>query len=777
MRGPAALGLLLVPACLTPVVPGGPPFEDGTTLVLQIVPAPGAPELYAYDPAAPMAPEGRRTLPPEGELVVLGYRGPDLRSLGLLPGLQARTSEGRPIPNPDYRLRFSNGAWQTEPASVERLLDVRLPPTGAGPCAQAGQCYSTAAGTCLDCDPTLVIEDPVAPDPPRPLLAACRQGWSRVGPEDRPACTLERTGACGAGEVQLPGDSACQPLGMACPPAGQFPPAGPGRTVYVAEGAPAGGTGAEGAPFRLLEEALLAAQAGDRVALAAGSYTFPSGAIPGPVELVGACAAQVVVGGGGVTLREVGLSELTVRAPLRVRGTVTATAVRYEAPAPLQVGVGARLQARRLVLQGNLQMQEAQVSLHQAEIAAVSGPAVIQEGGRLLAERIALAALGPDGAGLYATAGRVELRDFRIEAAGAGLTAQGATVELLGGELRTGAHGLFLTGAGTTQVRGLWIQEAPTYGIVALGPALWAEDLRVEGAPVDPSAAVYVERSPSAVLRRVAVQGTNQGLRSVGTPLAVEDAVIEDLVLRGSDNFRTAGIQINATGASTVTRARIEGFVGLGVAVAGLEVEGVALHPGRITLEDVEVLDLTADAPGDGGVGFFEEGAVEVVVRCFRGQRLGSRGLQIRGFPESEFLGEDLRLVDTNVGVERSGPGGTTLRRVNIEGVRDRGLEIRGDPLNVEALSISGADGHRGVSLEPDGLGTRSLELTRFRIAGRLRAGVVANGGVSRIRLRDGQIRGVDFAFGLPAPGTAFSVEDVEVILEEGQQPEGYALP
>src|SRR5262249_6450952 len=116
-----------------------------------------------------------------------------------------------------------------------------------------GSCPASCAGP--------VIQPPVAPAKPAPpSLRPCPSGWAEDIEPDLVRCvpppSPARVACSTMDEAQFFGDAACTKLGEPCPPSGGFSGALPSSGVlYVRAGAPSGGNGTNGAPFRTIAEA------------------------------------------------------------------------------------------------------------------------------------------------------------------------------------------------------------------------------------------------------------------------------------------------------------------------------------------------------------------------------------------------------------------------------------------------------------------------------------------------------------------------------------------
>ncbi len=137
----------------------------------------------------------------------------------------------------------------------------------------------------------------IEPTPPAPpVLTPCPAGWQEREVDGVARCDPWPGGVpldCPVGEMQLPGSSACEPVGSPCAvdgwPTG-LPPAVP--VIYVRAGA-SGGDGTRALPYGDIRSALDAAPDGTIVAIAPGLYE-ESALVRTSVTLWGACTDTIV---------------------------------------------------------------------------------------------------------------------------------------------------------------------------------------------------------------------------------------------------------------------------------------------------------------------------------------------------------------------------------------------------------------------------------------------------------------------------------------------------
>lgn len=130
---------------------------------------------------------------------------------------------------------------------------------------------------------------------PAPPQWECPAGWVA---SDEPAAHCEPPGArvdCPEGQARFIDSSACEPV-AACP-AGAFAEGLPGSSVWYVE-VGGDGDGSMGDPFSL-DDALAVADAGDTIALAAGTYDgFVD--VPDEVAIVGKCPSETRLTWSGI---------------------------------------------------------------------------------------------------------------------------------------------------------------------------------------------------------------------------------------------------------------------------------------------------------------------------------------------------------------------------------------------------------------------------------------------------------------------------------------------
>jgi hypothetical protein len=433
----------------------------------------------------------------------------------------------------------------------------------------------------------------------------------------------------------------------------------------------------------LLDEALARAVAGDRIALAPGDYT--TSAIPTGVEVVGACAERVVIEGASLRLRGATLQDLSLELPLRIAGTSTLAGIlsRGVNGAAINVEPGAVLSARRLLIHGardgGLVITNARGTLDQVEIRG-SGAVSVQVGGSTVSMTRAAIDFETQDKAIAVERGHLSLASFSIAgASGDGITALQSGLQLENGTVAiTDGQGISIQ-RGHLALRQLWLRQVPQ-GAVGLHLArAELSDLRVEGTPSDRTAAVRANDSRDLLVERATITGFAAGFRLVATPALLRDLVITELASTDLEQPRSVGIQANGAGPFEVERARIGGFVGHGIAMAGAGFPGQEILPSLVRVEDLEAFDLTPDREENGGVGFFEEGALEVQLRRIRVVEASQRGLEIRGFPRgTDLVIQDLDVEGSATGLERSGFGSSTLERVELRNISERGIELRG---------------------------------------------------------------------------------------------------
>ena len=402
-----------------------------------------------------------------------------------------------------------------------------------------------------------LVAPPVAPAPAAIPVLPCPDGWRSVAPriEGGPAtCDPWPEGGpleCAAGEAWFPGDSACAPVGSACP-TGEWPtdlPAASGTTRYVRAGA-ASGDGSMVSPFGTIADAMSASGAGDVIALAKGSYDEVV-VLRAGVALVGACARDTI---------------LTAPAASGITGTVhvrgAGSVLRNVTIGGSRIGIVASGAGVVGTLEG--------VVIDGAWAAALFAETNARIVGSGVVVRSTVATTTGNGQGLVARAGgQIELDRALLE--------------------RNTYSGTWSSGPGTR---------------IALTAAAVRETQPAAGGRAGP--ALYVLGGSTVELRRSVLESNREAsvlAGNEGTMVIVEDSLIRESLPYAADAQAGRGIALEVGARATVARTTIEGSREASVTAAGAGVE--------IDLTDVVLRDnLGVEATGFAGDGaIVQEGA------------------------------------------------------------------------------------------------------------------------------------------------------------------------
>lgn len=475
-----------------------------------------------------------------------------------------------------------------------RGCDAGMWPQPDGSCAPAGLLAQRSTQWVSDLPP--VAASPGIPDSPVPSVAGDQPFCA--GPDTRVCATGEA--GCGPGKMPSPDvPGTCITVGAPwlCPPgfeadpaqstapagcraalsdcAGDWPLELPATGVlYVRSDATLKGAGTLTAPFATLAEAVSAVVASPMtagspptIALAPGAYNAV-GPIARSVTIVGACAAQVSIDGGGRT------AALHVLGPANValRGVRLVGDARGVFAAP-----GAVVRLRRVWVEG--------------------------------ARGVALHALGPqatlDVREVYATA---DALDPEFSGGGAVIEA-GATGTLLDVRLSRSGYGLLALGASTTVTmrRGRIDTLAPLPGRNRM------------------AACTQTEQGAHAEYQSVSL-GSCQvyGLYAIdpGTTLAATGVLIDDLqpyAPTDGGQVTARGIKVWDGATATVSGARIGGFLGLGIEVTGT---AASLTARGLVITDIDGLGATT--PTGAGLAVWDHAHADIrSARITRSRRAG----------------------------------------------------------------------------------------------------------------------------------------------------------
>jgi len=422
-----------------------------------------------------------------------------------------------------------------------------------------------------------------------PSFLPCPSGWAEVVDGELTTCdpgTEAGVNGCAVGEARFLGESACTPVGDACP-AGDFAEGLPadGSVIFVQTGA-VSGDGTRALPYGSLSDVSLSTLApGTTVALAKGTYEGVLSLRAG-VRVVGACAAETSVTGLSAPVQSV-ISVTSAGEPAEVRNLSIANAPQTGAQV---VGAG-----RSLNLSGVIVRAASGVGLSVddgGEIVATDivirdtrtdggrfGRAVnVQNGGSVALSRAVLSSnteisVFATNDGSLVTALDTVIRETRESggAFGRALLVQLGAEARLERVLVTDNHDRALIAAGTGTLLGL--DSVIVRGTRAAGDGdTGGGILAFEGAAIE-GTRIVVEGN-----RVVGVECTSEG-----TSVVMNDLVVRDTEARERDDIAGRGVIVEA-GAS---------FVGSRVVVArnreiGVQVDGA---PSSATLTDLVIRD------------------------------------------------------------------------------------------------------------------------------------------------------------------------------------------
>jgi len=278
-----------------------PELEAKSIVLVYPRTADGLTQLFMASPPFALA-----VAPPAEDPVLVFAFDQSLRELGLGPGprsLLPGDPRRSPLPPPIARLEWRDGVLLKSDTATAAGLE--LPPLEVSAILARGDCLRPGGLVTSACGPTTDFGTFQAEAPLRPVLTstggACAPGWVRstltvdrgpaLGALEQVYCQPPPRLSCGADQRQAAADERCQPLGGACP-SGAFAEGLPGGAVYVSAGA-VGGDGSLERPFGALAEVPATAAI---IALGRGSYREDLH-LSGPVQLIGACAAETELQG------------------------------------------------------------------------------------------------------------------------------------------------------------------------------------------------------------------------------------------------------------------------------------------------------------------------------------------------------------------------------------------------------------------------------------------------------------------------------------------------
>ncbi|MBK8013781.1 MAG: hypothetical protein IPK13_20830 [Deltaproteobacteria bacterium] len=734
---------------------GLPPARAAGGAVLLVAVAPGDnARVFAVDPVSDGA--SGLSLRQDDRLLALVFSD-TLEAMGLSSGVQVVRGYARPVPFPfdvyealagsgdepvtsdgDEDVGRGGGAserrtWRPRRvAEVQSIVDaIRLPSFGSGDCEARAGCFRVRPdeGGRLDayCEvPCQFPEVPEAGDvevPRAPDMRsdACPASWRLNTPsssEDVSTCVPASRVPCPPGKVQFGDSGDCAAVDIASCPADGWPLAdrldvGGAPVVFVDRGAASGSAstpdGTKEHPHPSISAALAEAAAGSTLAVRVGEYeetlVFEQG-----FQLIGACAAGVVVRGGssaGPTLR-----------------------VGPGAGAHLE-GISIRGEQQALALDG-----PAEVLLRGVDVSATSGPGIIARGDVRLS--LIRTALGPSMRyGVYfentqsesstATPG-LELEHVVVhDVAGDAISLRGAGVRAVlsdvvversraSGGLR--GKGLEAQSGAQAQISRCLFAENVSHDVSADTNAsitlldVWIRDGRAEGegegeGGTSGGYGLEILRGGHIAAQRLNVQGKHYGVYvGRGGRATFEDTRIVDtqdigIVVRD-------GGEIEAMKRTLVLRARRA---------------GVDIFDAPASLENVTVARTRAVAPDDDdycSVHEYEKGA----------------GLRIRG--ASRVRGHGVAVVEVEgagIAVGNRQPnrigGGPILPSCNDSFVEDVSLnDVRVERSVVGVASYFGAAIFQNLELSENRVAGIDLALGRLDVSDALITGTNSSAGI-----------------------------------------------
>jgi hypothetical protein len=555
----------------------------------------------------------------------------------------------------------------------------------------------------------------------------CPEGWLAApgfadenGTENPPEglaqfhiCKTPDVPACPDGEAAYPGETACHPIGTACPSADfqdeqairGLVQGFAGKILRVKPGA-AGGDGSEALPYGLIADALKSAADGDIVALARGSFA-ENVAISRRVALVGACAGgstmspganedtgTVEVTGHGGAL----VANLTIAAPrpgIWVWATKNVTGARgVEIRGAVSGGILFTDDARGGAIE-NVAIRDNQPRPSNGKfgraLTVQDGAAVTVNGAVLERNRDAAVYVGVSKEGVSATLSldRIVIRDNQSN-------------EFT--EFKTG-YGIELAGPMDVTVRRTLVERNRTTGIysfnpdAALGQRLLVEDTTIRDTRERESDGAFgngieIDGECKATIRRVELRRNRSaalllaGTAETPTAVTVSDILIRDTQSRVSD-------KLSAYGIFALGGARVDGTR---VVVARSKTAGITAWAETsdalpdVAIEDLVVTDtLPSDSDGSMGWGIMATKGAEVAITRVLIER--SRGRAVRvdgtGFPAAASVSLSRVVVRDTMSDQADLTGGLGLDAAgNSNAVLNTALFVRN---REDAISIMGA--------------------------------------------------------------------------------------
>lgn len=592
------------------------------------------------------------------------------------------------------------------------------------------------------------VEKPALPAPPLPpRMTPCPSGWREAQVDDVTACEpWPEAGyqTCGIDSAHFPGTPGCSRVGSECPTDGWTASLPTGQNVlYVRQGAPAGGSGTQSAPFASLDAALSQASPGSVVALAAGTYSTVQAFPPG-VSLFGACVAQTTLTTPQPdasilksTTANVRIQNLRISGPfvgLDVRGgDVTLRDVIFDQTAGSAIFIrgGARLDAERIVIRNTTPFPNASGGRGvQIQDAVFEARGLVIESNR---ENAFIAT----GAAARVHLVNAAIRDTLYAANGNGgegvVAANGARVELEASVVER-SHSFGVRGVSGSEITLTDVIVRDTQPLpVALpsgevrGFGIWTQDGNVKGNRV------RVERNAGAGV--LAFGGATSRISL--TDLIVRDTVWADGAAVGVTSDFGATLELER---AVIQRCRPYGFFAFADTVS--------------KLTDVSVLDTSVDADGNGGGAIAFSLAKQAVLQRIQMNRNQWVGLTAYGI--AQLTGADISVTDSLPDAQGKGAMsillgkdvGGSLERVRVERALSAGVTLVSATakLSMNDFTIADVRPDPKTGLFGYGLVVRegaSLKGTRGAIQSTHRGGIYGQGQGTKVTLSQMSVRSV----------------------------------
>jgi parallel beta helix pectate lyase-like protein/uncharacterized protein DUF1565 len=511
----------------------------------------------------------------------------------------------RPIPRFDFgdvaTIDGGRVAWRSITELPKALANRRIEGLDLSECAEEGGCLpeEDADPPTLCLHPCPPVEDPAPPlaakdaaPPVAPRFRPCPSGWAETELEGLSACDPipAGTGACAIDQLSIPGaGAACVAIGPPCP-AGDYASDLPeGRpTLYVKQGAPAGGTGTAAAPFATIARALSAARQGAVIAVSKGTFeeaiSLADPARNG-IAIWGACAKASIIG-GGLSVEAGVVAEVHSISIFGPNGSVLAKE-------------GAGLDLDRVIVDGSGAAEAvaaesgAAITGANISIRAASGAGIAVRGGAAASlDRVYLSGSGGEAVSALDAASRLSLTNAHLEDTGIGIeVASGARVDL--------AKAL--------------VERSRSAAIRAdgMGSTARLTDVVVRDVGSDPASGLDGEGikatlgSSVSATRLVIERARNFGAIAIdgGTKLALSDAILRDIREQEANQGEGDGITAEIDVELRLNRVLVTRAKKYGVRIAEAKTSA--------TLRDLAVYGVEPQlADGGGGVGLIvEQGA------------------------------------------------------------------------------------------------------------------------------------------------------------------------